>query len=248
MAAIATLVDMAAALKLLWIRAGRPAHRRLEEESRHDKPPLRRSSISRALRGEGLPNKDFTLALVRKYGVSAAELAQWELAWERVAMAESRAASPRPSEITELRATIAQMQQTMAAQAAELAALRDELNHRPAAAAPEGSGAAGSVTPTSGMVAMAILQQMEGSVAQVARQRVIELADHIVTNDPLLVGRMLQEMEGRIATTSREAIQRLADQILAKDPHLTGRMLQAMEGHVARASRDAIQEMARRLA
>ncbi|MEV7011928.1 hypothetical protein [Streptosporangium sp. NPDC051022] len=246
-AAIATVPDLAAALKLLWIRAGQPSHRLLQEQTRHHKLPLSRSTISRALRGERLPGKSFTLALVHELGATGAELAQWEVAWEAVALAESRAPAPRPSEVAELRESITQLQQALATQAAELAALREELNRRPSVSSPTPRQSAVVGQPLPSMVAVRLQQQMEGHVAQVVRERVRELADQIVANDPLLTARMLREMEGHVAMTGAEAVKQLADRIVAKDPTIFGRLMRTMEAQVELTGRGAVQDLARRI-
>lgn len=84
---VRTRQDLAKALNIMHVRAGRPALRDLEKTTVHADVRLSRTVISEMLRGMRLASKPVTLAFVRRCGVS--DVRAWESAWQRVAVAES---------------------------------------------------------------------------------------------------------------------------------------------------------------
>ncbi|MFE0151067.1 hypothetical protein ACFWY5_28250 [Nonomuraea sp. NPDC059007] len=91
--------DLARALKALQARSGMSL-RNVQDQTRSQRDPLKRSTVSEMLNAQRLIPKRMVLALVGVLGVTSTDdLSAWEAAYERVAMAEALAGSqPSPDQ------------------------------------------------------------------------------------------------------------------------------------------------------
>ncbi len=97
---VADLADLAALLKTLHLRAGKPSLRDLDTRTKHDKQllpgtrlekvRLGRSTVSQMLRGQKLPTKRQLLTFLDICGIDLEADRSWEQVWDRLAPAYDR--------------------------------------------------------------------------------------------------------------------------------------------------------------
>jgi hypothetical protein len=102
-----TIGDLAACLRHVHVRAGKPSYRDLEQKTIHDRGPLpgtrfnrarlTRSIVSDALNGRKLPGKAFFLTFVSACGIDLESDHRWEEAWDRLAARHYLGAASPPS-------------------------------------------------------------------------------------------------------------------------------------------------------
>jgi transcriptional regulator with XRE-family HTH domain len=92
LASVTTREELTALLRTVRVRADNPSLRALESRTRHDSPPLSKTSLAEMLKGERFPRKAFMVAFLRACGVQDHHIEPWRRAWERVAINESGSA------------------------------------------------------------------------------------------------------------------------------------------------------------
>jgi hypothetical protein len=136
LAAVGTRDDLLALLRMVYIRADKPALRTLEAKTRHSTNPLSKTSVAEMLNGVRFPRKAVMIAFVRACGVPDDATGSWRRAWERVATSEeaARSGAIEQTEIRELREQVSQLN-------ADNEKLRLELAKKPDSPPPQDSSA-----------------------------------------------------------------------------------------------------------
>jgi hypothetical protein len=80
-----TASALAAALRQVHVRAGKPTLRPLEARTRHQDTPLSKTVVSEMLRGTRFPTRAVMIAFLRACDVQDASMESWQRTWERVA-------------------------------------------------------------------------------------------------------------------------------------------------------------------
>ena len=92
--AVNTLSELANLLRTVHRRADKPSLRTLEARTRHQDPPLSRTTVAKMLKGVRFPRKAVMLTFLRACGIPDDMMGPWQRTWERVAShqeAQSRA-------------------------------------------------------------------------------------------------------------------------------------------------------------
>ena len=88
LAAVSTVDELAALLRVVHLRADKPSLRTLAAKTRHDATPLSKTAVSDMLKGMRLPRKAVMVAFLRTCGIGDDRIEAWRLAWDRIAGGE----------------------------------------------------------------------------------------------------------------------------------------------------------------
>lgn len=90
--AVRTRAGLAAQLRNVHVRDGKPSLRELETRTRRDATPLSKTAVAEMLNGARLPKRAVMLSFLRACRVQNDSMQSWQRAWERVASKEEQPA------------------------------------------------------------------------------------------------------------------------------------------------------------